>query len=204
MSQRRLVIATNNPGKITEFRDLLEGCGWEVVAAADAGVSIEVDETGATYAENARIKAQAFCQASSLPAIADDSGLEVDALNGEPGPLHHLRGWDGSNDAERVQILLDALKDVPEGKRTGRFFSVIVVALPDGSAIEDRGVVEGTIVFAPVGTSGWGYDPVFMLPERGVTMAQMSESEKNRISHRAIAFEKMRRRLTELATPPSA
>jgi len=199
MPQPRLVIATNNAGKVIEFRDLLDGCGWEVVSPADVGVAIDVDETGATYADNARLKAQAFCKASGLPAIADDSGLEVDALGGEPGPLHHLKGWDGNNDVERVQILLDALKDVPEDKRSGRFFSVIVVAMPDGSVIEEQGVVEGTIAFAPVGDSGWGYDPVFLLPQRGVTMAQLSEQEKNRVSHRFIAFEKIKQRLVEMA-----
>jgi len=199
MGAPRLVIATNNPGKVTEFRDLLEGCGWEVVAPADVGVSIDVDETGATYAENARIKAEAFCRASGLPAIADDSGLEVDALHGEPGPLHHLKGWDGNNDTERVRILLDAIRDVREGERKGRFFSVIVLAFPDGSKIEEQGVVEGTIAFTPAGNSGWGYDPVFLLPDRGVTMAQLSEQEKNRVSHRAIAFGKMRQRLRDMA-----
>jgi XTP/dITP diphosphohydrolase len=199
MAVPRLVIATNNSGKVIEFRDLLDGCGWEVVAPSDIGVSIDVDETGATYAENARLKAEAFCRASSLPAIADDSGLEVDALNGEPGPLHHLKGWDGRDDVDRVQILLEALNAVPEGKRTGRFFSVIVVAMPDGSFLEEQGVVEGTIAFAPVGDNGWGYDPVFLLPERGVTMAQLSEQEKNRVSHRFIAFAKMKQRLVEMA-----
>lgn len=199
MSLPHLVIATNNPGKVIEFRDLLEDCGWEVVSPVDVGVSIDVDETGATYAENARIKAQAFCEASGLPAIADDSGLEVDALHGDPGPLHHLHGWDGRNDTERIQILLDALKDVPEDERSGRFFSVIVVALPDGTVIEEQGVVEGKIAFSPVGESGWGYDPVFVLPERGLTMAQMSEQEKNRVSHRAIAFDKIRQRLQTMA-----
>jgi len=199
MDRPHLLIATNNPGKVVEFRDLLEGCGWEVVAPAEGGVSIDVDETGKTYAENARIKAQAFCRASGLPAIADDSGLEVDALGGDPGPLHHLHGWDGNNDAERIQILLDAMKDVPAGERTGRFYSVIVVALPDGGDIEEQGVIEGTMALAPVGTSGWGYDPLFILPDRGVTLAQLSEAQKNRVSHRAIAFAKMRERLKEMA-----
>ena len=199
MSAARLVIATNNPGKVVEFRDLLEGCGWEVVAPAEIGVKIDVDETGATYAENARIKAEAFSRASGLAAIADDSGLEVDALGGDPGALHHLHGWDGKDDLERVQILLDAMRDVPDAERSGRFFSVIVVAFPDGGAIEEAGVVEGMIAFAPAGLSGWGYDPVFLLPERGVTMAQLSEQEKNRVSHRAIAFEKMKQRLQVLA-----
>lgn len=199
MSQPRLLIATNNPGKVVEFHDLLDGCGWQVVAPTDLGVSIDVDETGATYAENARLKAQAFCAASGLPAIADDSGLEVDALGGDPGPLHHLKGWDGNNDVERVQILLAALKDVPAEQRTARFFSAIVVVMPDGSVIEEEGVVEGTIAFAPVGDSGWGYDPLFLLPDRGVTMAQLSEQEKNRVSHRFIAFTKMRQRLVDMA-----
>ena len=204
MGEPRLVIATNNPAKVVEFRDLLEGSGWEVVASADIGVSIDVDETGSTYAENARIKAEAFCQASGLPAIADDSGLEVDALNGEPGPLHHLRGWDGSSDVERVQILLDALSGVSEESRAGRFFSVIVLALPDGESIEEQGVIEGRITFQPIGANGWGYDPVLLLPDRGVTMAQLPDAEKNRISHRGIAFAKMRQRLQAMAEANSA
>ena len=204
MGEPRLVIATNNPAKVVEFRDLLEGSGWEVVAPADIGVSIDIDETGSTYAENARIKAEAFCRASGLPAIADDSGLEVDALNGEPGALHHLRGWDGSNDVERVQILLDALSEVPEESRAGRFFSVIVLALPDGGSIEEQGVIEGRITFQPIGANGWGYDPVLLLPDRGVSMAQLPDAEKNRISHRGIAFAKMRQRLQAMAKANSA
>jgi XTP/dITP diphosphohydrolase len=195
----QLVIATGNAGKVTEFRDLLRDCGWDVIAPSDIGISVEVEETGATYAENARLKAQAFCQASGLPAIADDSGLEVDALNRDPGVLHHLNGWDGNNNDQRLQILLDAMKDVPEGKRTGRFFSVIVVVMPDGRMIEEQGVIDGTITLAPAGDNGWGYDPVFLLPERGLTLAQLSDEEKNRVSHRAIAFYKVRQRLRELA-----
>ncbi len=199
MADSRLVIATNNPGKVVEFRDLLAGCGWQVVAPADIGVAIEVDESGATYVENAHLKAQAFCDASGLPAIADDSGLEVDALGGEPGALHHLKGWDGNNDIERVQILLDAMQDVASGRRTGRFFSVIVVALPDGRVFDEQGVLEGLITEEPRGENGWGYDPVFLLPDRGATLAQLPDAEKNRVSHRGIAFAKIRRRLIELA-----
>jgi XTP/dITP diphosphohydrolase len=195
----RLVIATNNPGKVTEFCDLLRDSGWEVIAPSDIGISVEVEETGATYAENARLKAQAFCDASGLPAIADDSGLEVDALNRDPGVLHHLNGWDGDNNDERLKILLDAMKDVPEGRRTGQFFSVIVVVMPDGRVIEEQGVIDGTITFEPRGSFGWGYDPVFLLPECGLTLAQLSDEEKNRVSHRAIAFDKVRQRLRELA-----
>ena len=199
VSQPRLVIATNNLGKVSEFRELLAGCGWEIVAPADVGVSIDVEESGATYAENARIKAAAFAKASGLAAVADDSGLEVDALGGEPGALHHLHGWDGRDNAERIQILLDAMKDVPPEKRAGRFRSVIVVVLPDGRAIEEEGVCQGIVATAPSGDNGWGYDPVFFLPEPGVTMAQLSEAEKNRVSHRGIAAAKIRERLRELA-----
>jgi XTP/dITP diphosphohydrolase len=199
MSQPRLVIATNNPGKVSEFRDLLEGCGWEIVAPSDVGVAIDVEENGATYAANARIKAEAFARAAGLAAVADDSGLEVDALGGDPGPLHHLHGWDGRNNAERIQILLDAMQDLPPDQRGGRFRSVIVVVLPDGRAIEEEGVCEGIVATAPSGDNGWGYDPVFFLPERGVTMAQLSEAEKNRVSHRGIAAAKIRERLKQMA-----
>jgi XTP/dITP diphosphohydrolase len=200
VSPPRLVIATNNPGKVSEFRDLLSGCGWEIVAPSDVRISIDVEENGATYAENARIKAEAFAKASGLAAVADDSGLEVDALHGEPGALHHLHGWDGRDNAERIQILLDALRDVPPEKRAGRFRSVIVIVLPDGRVIEEEGVCEGVVATAPSGDNGWGYDPVFLVPERGLTMAQLSEAEKNQFSHRGIAAAKIRERLRELAT----
>ena len=199
MSQPRLVIATNNPDKVSEFRELLAGCGWEVLSPSDVGVLVDVYEDGATYADNARIKAQAFCEAASLPAVADDSGLEVDALGGEPGPLHHLKGWDGHDQEERIRILLDALRDVPPERRTGRFRSVIVIVLPDGRLIEEEGLCEGVVTLAPAGDNGWGYDPVFLLPERRLTLAQLSDAEKNAVSHRAIAAARIRERLKELA-----
>jgi XTP/dITP diphosphohydrolase len=178
---------------------LLSGCGWEVVSPSEAGVLVDVLEDGATYSDNARIKAQAFAQASSLAALADDSGLEVDALNGEPGALHHLNGWDGRDNDERIRILLEAMKDVPPERRTGRFRSVIAVVLPDGRVFEEEGVVEGLVSMAPSGEHGWGYDPVFILPERGVTLAELPEVEKNRVSHRGLAAAKMRERLKDLA-----
>src|SRR6266540_672520 len=117
----QLLIASNRAGKALEFRELLAGSGWDIVAPADIGLTLDVDESGSTYAENARIKAEAFCAASGLASLADDSGLEVDALNGEPGALHHLHGWDGANQDERIAILLPALKDVPQAQRTARF-----------------------------------------------------------------------------------
>jgi XTP/dITP diphosphohydrolase len=123
-----LLIASNNKGKIAEFQALLADCGWELVTPADIGLRLDVLESGQTYVENARIKARAFAETASMPALADDSGLEVDALGGEPGPLHHLRGWDGANNEERIQILLERMKGVSD--RRARFDAVIVAAFP--------------------------------------------------------------------------
>jgi XTP/dITP diphosphohydrolase len=198
MSQPRLLIASNNAGKIAEFRDLLRDCGWRIVSPTDVGLEIEVQETGESYADNARLKAEAFCRASGLAALADDSGLEVDALGGEPGPLHHLRGWDGRDQVERIAILLNALRDTQE--RQARFRAVVVVALADGRVLEEDGVCEGVIATSPAGDGGFGYDPVFLLPERGMTMAQLTPAEKNRVSHRAAAARKISARLRELAS----
>jgi XTP/dITP diphosphohydrolase len=195
----QLLIATSNAGKIAEFRELLDGCGWEVVAPAEIGLNLEVDETGTTYAENARLKAEAFSRACGLAALGEDSGLEVDALNGEPGPLHHLTGWDGRNQADAIRILIEALKDVPPELRTARYRAVIVVALQDGRLLDSEGVEEGLIVDLPAGTNGFGYDPVFYIPELGKTAAQLSLQEKNRVSHRALAAGKLQERLQELS-----
>jgi XTP/dITP diphosphohydrolase len=195
----RLLIATNNPGKVDEFRALLAGCGWQIVAPDDLGLTLDVDETGETYLENALIKAEAFSHASGLAALADDSGLEVDALGGEPGALHHVHGWDGRNQAERIQILLDALRSVPPGARTARFRAVLVVVQPDGSVIQEEGACEGVIALSPSGSQGFGYDPVFYLPALDRTMAQLNSGAKNRVSHRALAAEKLRERLKELS-----
>jgi XTP/dITP diphosphohydrolase len=199
MPAARLLIATNNLDKVDELRGLLGDCGWEIVSPAELGISLEVEETGATYAENARLKAEAFGSASGLAALADDSGLEVDALDGEPGPLHHVAGWDGRDQAERIQILLTAMLEVPRSRRRARFRAVTVLVLPDGRVFEEEGVCEGAIATAPSGQGGFGYDPVFLLPERGVTMAQLTTEEKNAISHRGIAARRMAGRLRELA-----
>jgi XTP/dITP diphosphohydrolase len=193
-----LLIATNNAGKVEEFRELLEGSGWEVVVPGDLGLNLEVEESGSTYAENARLKAEAFSRAAGLPALADDSGLEVDDLNGEPGALHHVNGWDGRDQDERIQILLDAMDDVSPPLRTARFRSVIVVVFPNGRVIEEEGTVEGVIAPFPAGDGGFGYDPVFLPQGSSGTMAQLSASEKNRISHRGVAARKLIPRLKQL------
>jgi len=194
-----LLIATNNAGKVEEFRELLEGSGWEIVSPSDLGLTLEVEESGLTYAENARLKAEAFSLASGLAALADDSGLEVDDLNGEPGALHHINGWDGRDQDERIQILLDAMDDVSPPLRTARFRSVIVVVFPHGQVIEQEGTVEGVIAPFPAGEGGFGYDPVFLPEGSSRTMAQLSASEKNRISHRGVAARLLIPRLRELA-----
>ncbi len=199
MSRPRLIIGTNNLDKVTELRGLLGDCGWEVVAPRDLGIALDVEETGATYADNARLKAEAFSRASGLAALADDSGLEVDALNSEPGALHHLHGWDGVDQADRIAILLHALQNVPHDERSARFRAVIVLVLPDGRVFEEEGVCEGVIGIEASGSGGFGYDPVFVLPERGLTLAQLSVEDKNRISHRGIAASKMAQRLREIA-----
>jgi XTP/dITP diphosphohydrolase len=199
----RLLIASNNTGKVVEFRELLADCGWDVVGPADVGLRIDVEETGSTYLENARLKAEAFSRASGLAALADDSGLEVDALNGAPGALHHVHGWDGSTNDERIQILLRALAGVPEGGRSARFRCVMVLVTPGGRRIETEGACEGVIALSPAGGGGFGYDPVFYLPRLGKSMAQLSTAEKNLVSHRGMAAQKMRFELRKLDKEPS-
>jgi XTP/dITP diphosphohydrolase len=196
----QLLIASNNRGKVDEFRELLQGSGWEIVSSRELGLEIEVDETGRTYRDNALIKAETFGAEAGMAALSDDSGLEVDALDGEPGALHHQNGWDGRDNADRIQILLNALKDVPPDRRSSRYRAVIVVVLPDGRVLEEEGTSEGFIVDQPAGSNGFGYDPVFYLPELGKTMAQLSLEEKNRISHRGLAAARMLERLKELAS----
>jgi len=194
----KLLIATNNAGKVDEFRELLRDSGWEVISPAAAGIVLEPEETGSTYHENALLKAKAFADAAGFAALADDSGLEVDALGGEPGALHHLRGWDGVDQADRIAILLGAMKDVPSPRRTARFRAVIVVVLPGGAVIEEQGVSEGMIAEKAAGSEGFGYDPVFIPAGHDQTMAQLGLEEKNRISHRAIAAAKIRERLKQV------
>lgn len=150
-----------------------------------------MEETGTTYAENARLKAEAFSRASGLAALADDSGLEVDALDGQPGALHHVLGWDGGDETDRINRLLDALKDVPPQHWTARYQAVVAVALPDGRVFDAQGTEEGIVVNTPAGSNGFGYDPIFFIPELGKTAAQLSMAEKNRISHRARAAQQL-------------
>lgn len=194
----RLLIATNNRGKVREYRDILGNLPVELVFPADIGVALEVDETGATYEENAQLKAIAFAQASGLVTLADDSGLEVDALGGEPG-VHSHRYASGS-DADRYRVLLEHLRGVPPAERTARFRCVIVIATPTGDKYTCEGICPGIILDRPRGQGGFGYDPVFYLPELGLTMAELAPEEKNRLSHRGRAGQSARPILEGLAS----
>jgi XTP/dITP diphosphohydrolase len=183
----RLLVATQNPGKMREFRLLLAPSQAELCFPSELGVQLEIVEDGATYADNARKKAVAYANASGLLALGDDSGLEVDSLNGAPG-VRSAR-YAAGNDTDRVATLLAHLRDVPWEQRTARFRCVIVIATPAGRIHSAEGVCEGLIAFEPAGLGGFGYDPVFYLPEHSCTMAQLPQTEKNRISHRARAVE---------------
>ena len=188
----KLLLATNNAGKIDELRRLLQGCGWEIVTPADMGLDLSVEEPGKTYEENATRKALQYAQASGLVALADDSGLEVDALGGRPGVQSARYAGPKRTDAERVQKLLEELNGVPDAKRTARFRAVIAIAGPDGRVETVEGTVEGQIARAPRGANGFGYDPVFLLPDHGRTAAELPADDKDAISHRGVAARKAR------------
>jgi len=195
----KLLIATNNRGKLREYATLLAGLPLALVSLADVGISDAVEEDGATFEENARIKARAYCALSGLPTLADDSGLEVDALGGAPGVYSARYAGAGADDAARYRKLLEALKDVPAGRRTARFRCAIALALPDGTEVVAEGSCEGVIGRAPRGQHGFGYDPVFYMPALGLTMAELSPEVKDRVSHRARALMRMKPALWKLA-----
>jgi len=192
----QLLIATQNSGKTRELRQLLASLDAALCFPAEMRLSLEVVEDGVTYAKNAAIKARAYARASGLLTLADDSGLEVDALGGAPG-IHSARYASG-HDADRTATLLAHLHHVPEPERTARFRCVVVVATAAEILLSAEGVCEGVIATEPAGAAGFGYDPVFYLPDHGCTMAQLTEEEKNRISHRARAIQAALPRLRSL------
>jgi XTP/dITP diphosphohydrolase len=186
---KQLLIATNNKGKIKELQDLLKDTGIQLVTPQQIGIDLDVIEDGGTYAENAAKKAIAFAESSGLISLADDSGLEVDALNGAPGLYSARYGSpDGGklSDAERCAFLIRNLQDRPR-PWTARFHATIAVAVPNGETHLAEGFCEGEIIPEERGTGGFGYDPIFLLSELGKTMAELSMKEKNRLSHRARA-----------------
>jgi len=189
----RLLVATANKGKVAEYRALLDGLECELLSLRDAGIVGDVPETGETYEENARIKAATCAAASGLLTLADDSGLEVDALNGEPGIRSARYAGDDATDAQRVEYLLKRLQGVPPQRRGARFVCVIAIATPEGDVTFCRGECPGSIVTEPRGDKGFGYDPVFLLADLGLTMAQLPPEVKNRLSHRGRAAAAARR-----------
>ncbi len=197
--RRRLLIATNNRGKEAEFRALLESCGWDIITPREVGLELEVLETGRDYEENAILKATAFARASGLMSLADDSGLEVEALGGAPGPLSARFGGEGASDADRRALLLEKLRQVPLERRKARFRCLVAVAHPEGQTRLFEGTVEGVIAEEERGEGGFGYDPVFLLPARGLTLAELPPEDKNAVSHRGRAARLAREYLKSLA-----
>lgn len=198
----KLLVGTGNPGKVREFRELLEGLPVELVTPSDIGLDIEVEETGNTLEENALIKAQAYADAGGILTLADDSGLFVDALGGAPGVISARYGApDAKTDEDRVELLLRNLADVPDGERDAAFRCVIVMAEPDVDTVHiAKGELRGIIGKAPRGTNGFGYDPVFVVPEYGKTVAELDSETKNALSHRGRASRIARDIIAEMVT----
>lgn len=182
----KMVLASQNAHKKLEMEHILEQYGVELVLQSELGLHIDVEETGTTFEENSLLKAKAVMEASGLPAIADDSGLCVDALNGAPGVYSARYGGEGLSDGDRYRLLLENLRGQMD--RRGKFVSVVTACFPNGDVISARGECPGTIAYAPQGENGFGYDPVFFVPALRKTFAQLTEEEKNAISHRGNAL----------------
>lgn len=195
--EQKIVFATGNEGKMREVRLILQDLGFPVLSMKEAGVSLDIEENGTTFAENAMIKARAVWEKTGGIVLADDSGLVVDYLGGEPG-VYSARylGEDTSYEIKN-QAIIDRLADAKEEERTARFVSAIAAILPDGSELVTEGTVEGLIAHEPAGNGGFGYDPIFYLPEYGVTSAEIPIEKKNEISHRGKALEAMKIKLRE-------
>jgi len=191
----KLVLASQNQKKIKEMDEILSQLGVEVCSQAEAGVNLDVEETGTTFEENSLLKAHAVMEASGMPAIADDSGLCVDCLGGAPGVYSARYGGEGLNDTARYKLLLENMRG--QMPRTAKFVSVITCCFPNGDVITARGECPGTIAFAPMGEGGFGYDPVFFIPGLKKTFAQLTAEEKNAISHRGKALEVFKTKLED-------
>lgn len=192
----KCIIASHNPHKLEELRRILQPLGMEAVTDRDLGIELpEVEETGTTFEENARLKAVSACEFSGLPAIGDDSGLMVDALGGEPGVYSARYAGENATPQECNDKLLRELADVPMEQRTARFVSVICCVFPDGRELTAEGTCEGAIGFEPKGTNGFGYDPLFLVGDR--SFAELSGEEKDAVSHRGVALREFSKRLTK-------
>ena len=194
----KFVLATQNPKKREEMAAILADLGVEIVTEEEIGVKVEVEETGETFAQNAALKAKAVTEATGLPAIGDDSGLCVDALNGAPGVYSARYGGEGLDDAGRCRLLLDSLRGLAD--RRAHFETVICCAFPNGEWIAAQGRCDGTIAFAPMGTNGFGYDPIFFVTSKTKTFAQLTAEEKAAISHRGNALRAFKEKLAAYLT----
>lgn len=194
----KVVLASKNPHKLVEISKITEKFDIELVMESDLGVDIDVEETGTTFEENSFLKANAVMQATGLPALADDSGIAVDALNGEPGVYSARYGFDDTlDDWGRLQLLLKNTEHVPDGQRQAQFVCVITLVTPQGQVIQARGEVHGELLRAPAGEGGFGYDPIFYYPPYGKSLAEVSAEEKNQVSHRASALKAFYEKLKE-------
>lgn len=194
----KVVLASKNPHKLVEIRKITEKFGMELVLESELGVDIEVEETGTTFEENSLLKAEAVMKATGLPALADDSGICVDALGGEPGIYSARYGFDPTlDDFGRLRLLLKNTEAVPDGKRQAQFVCVISFVTPEGKVIQARGEVHGELLRAPAGAGGFGYDPIFYYPPFGKSLAEVSPEEKNSVSHRANALKVLYEKLKE-------
>ena len=204
VTEPALLIASNNLHKVSEFQRLLGDTPYRLLTPRDAGLELDVEEDGVTFAENAAKKARAFAAASGLLSLADDSGIEVDALDGRPGVYSARYGGPELSDEGRVQLLLHELADVPTEQRGCRYVAVIAIAWPDGRLEQYEGTCEGRVAFEPSGANGFGYDPVFYVSSEDATMAEISSEAKDRISHRGItarkAVESLRRAVADSNT----
>ena len=194
----KVVLASKNKHKLEEISQITRKFDMELVLQSELGVDIDVEETGTTFEENSFLKAEAVMKATGLPALADDSGLAVDALNGEPGIYSARYGFDPTlDDWGRLLLLLKNTEHVPDGKRQAQFICVITLVTPEGQTIQARGEVHGELLRAPAGENGFGYDPIFYYPPFGKTLAQATAEEKNQVSHRANALKVLYQKLKE-------
>ena len=194
----KVVLASKNKHKLEEISQITRKFDMELVLQSELGVDIDVEETGTTFEENSFLKAEAVMKATGLPALADDSGIAVDALNGEPGIYSARYGFDPTlDDWGRLQLLLKNTENVPDGQRQAQFVCVITLVTPEGQTIQARGEVHGELLRAPAGENGFGYDPIFYYPPFGKTLAEAAPEEKNQVSHRANALKVFYQKLKE-------
>ncbi|PLT32356.1 XTP/dITP diphosphatase [Bacillus sp. V5-8f] len=194
---KTVIIATKNKGKAKEFESLFHPKGYQVLTLLDLDPSIDVEETGTTFEENAILKAEAIANQFDRFVIADDSGLIVDALDGRPGVYSARYAGEDKNDAANTAKVLKELEGIPEGERTARFYCALALASPNQETVTVSGSVEGIIAKKPSGENGFGYDPIFYVKEKGKTMAEMNSGEKNTISHRANALKALEEKLDQ-------